>query len=107
MKVAISGMNNIDNPGPGVPVVRGLKDSGKFDGEIIGLIYDALEPGMYMSDISDNNYLIPYPSGGLDTYFDRLANINRQEGIDVIIPTLDAELYAFSKLEPRLILLLT
>ena len=58
MKVAVSGVNNVDNPGPGVPVVRGIKDSHQFDGEIIGLIYDALEPGMYLSKIKFDCHVI-------------------------------------------------
>ena len=102
MKIAVTGLNNIDNPGPGVPVIRGIRDSGKFDPEIIGLIYDALEPGAYMKEVADKNYLIPYPSSGLDNLFQRLEYINKVENIEVLIPTLDAELYAFSKLSPKL-----
>jgi len=102
MKVAITGLNNVDNPAPGVPVIRGIQEAVDFDGEIIGLIYDALEPGAYMHEVTKSNYLIPYPSGGLDLFFERLSQINEIEKIDVIIPTLDAELYAFAKLAPRL-----
>ena len=102
MRIAVTGLNNVDNPGPGVPVIRGIKDSKKFDAEIIGLIYDKLEPGAYMKEVSDRNYLIPYPSSGLDNLFERLAYINQVEKIDVLIPTLDAELYGFAKLSPKL-----
>ncbi len=102
MKVAVTGLNNVDSPGPGVPVIRGIKDSDEFDGKIVGLIYDALEPGAFMPNVADSSYLIPYPSGGLDPFFERLAYINSVEKIDVIIPTLDAELFAFSKLAPKL-----
>jgi len=102
MKVAVTGLNNVDSPGPGVPVIRGIKDSGKFDGEIIGLLYDALEPGAYMSEVASRSYLIPYPSGGVEAFFERLAYINSFEKIDVIFPTLDAELFAFSKLSGKL-----
>ncbi len=102
MKVAVTGLNNVDNPGPGVPVIRGIKESEEFDGEIVGLMYDALEPGAYMPEVTKSNYLIPYPSGGLDVFFERLSQINEIEKIDVIIPTLDAELFAFAKLKPKL-----
>ena len=102
MKIAVTGLNNVDNPGPGVPVIRGIRDSEKFDAEIIGLIYDVLEPGAYMKQVSDRNYLIPYPSSGLDNLFQRLDYINKVETIEVLIPTLDAELSAFSKLLPKL-----
>ncbi len=102
MKVAVTGLNNVDSPGPGVPVIRGIKDSGKFEGEIIGLLYDALEPGAYMKEVTSRSYLIPYPSSGIESFFDRLAYINSFEKIDVIFPTLDAELFAFSKLSGKL-----
>ena len=102
MKVAVTGLNNVDSPGPGVPVIRGIKDSGRFEGEIIGLIYDSLEPGAYMNEISNRNYVIPYPSGGLDSLLDRISFINEKEKIDVLIPTLDSELYGFVKLAPKL-----
>lgn len=102
MKVAITGLNNVDNPGPGVPVIRSLKESEKFEGEIIGLLYDSLEPGAYMYNISGRNYMIPYPSGGLEPLFERLKYIHEKERLDVIIPTLDSELYGFTKLAPRL-----
>ncbi len=102
MNIAVTGLNNIDSPGPGVPVIRGIKDSGEFEGKIIGLIYDSLEPGAYMPEVADENYLIPYPSTGIDSLYERIKYINSRTKIDVIIPTLDAELYAFTKLSPRL-----
>ena len=102
MKISVTGLNNTDSPGPGVPVIRGIKDSGKFNGEIVGLIYDSLEPGAYMSNVANVNYLIPYPSGGINALFERLKLIIQKENTDVIIPTLDAELYSFVKLSPQL-----
>ncbi len=35
--LAITGLNNTDNPGPGVPVIRSLRESEDFDLTIIGL----------------------------------------------------------------------
>lgn len=102
MKVAVTGLNNVDNPGPGVPVIRGIKDSGEFNGEIIGLLYDALEPGAYMSEVAERSYIIPYPSAGIDAFYERLEYINSVENLDVIFPTLDAELFAFSKISSKL-----
>ncbi len=102
MKIAVTGLNNVDNPGPGVPVIRGIRDSKKENLKIIGLIYDVLEPGAYIPEVADRNYLIPYPSGGIDTLFERIKSINEKENIDVLIPTLDAELYAFTKLSSKL-----
>ncbi len=102
MRIAVTGLNNVDNPGPGVPVIRGIRESGNKDIEIIGLIYDVLDPGAYLPNVADRNYLIPYPSGGLDLLFDRIKAINEKDKIDVLLPTLDAELYAFAKISSRL-----
>lgn len=71
--VAISGLNNTDNPGPGVPVIRGIRESDVFDARIIGLAYENLEPGIYMKNLADKTYILPYPSVGADAYFERLA----------------------------------
>lgn len=102
MRIAVTGLNATDNPGPGVPVIRSLRFAENFNAEIIGLIYDALEPGIYMENLTKKNYLIPYPSSGLQNLYERLAYIQQQEKIDVIIPTLDSELFGFVKLEEKL-----
>jgi len=102
MKIAVTGLNATDNPGPGVPLIRSLKFEEKFDAEIIGLVYDALEPGIYMENLTKKNYLIPYPSSGLQNLYERLFYIHQQEKLDVIIPTLDSELFGFVKLEEKL-----
>ena len=100
--VGVTGLNNIDSPGPGIPVIRGIRESKDFDARIIGLAYDHLEPGIYMRDLVDKTYMIPYPSEGKDPLFKRLAEINAKEKIDVIIPNFDAELFSFIKLEKSL-----
>ena len=100
--IAVTGLNAIDSPGPGVPVIRGIKDSKIFDSKIIGLAYESLEPGIYMHDIIDRTYQIPYPSAGADSLMERINYIHSIEKIDVIIPNFDAELYSFIKLEKTL-----
>lgn len=102
MNIAITGLNATDNPGPGVPVIRSLRAAAGFEGRIIGLAYDSLEPGLYMADVVDRSYLIPYPSAGLDALMERLRYIHSREGLDIIIPTLDSEILAFIKLRPKL-----
>jgi carbamoyl-phosphate synthase large subunit len=96
--VAVSGLNNIDSPGPGIPVIRALKESKVFDVRIIGLSYDNLEPGLYMSDLVDKSYQIPMPSSGSQTLLNRLLYIHEQEQLDLIIPNFDAELHNFIRL---------
>lgn len=43
--VAVTALNNIDSPGPGIPVIRGLLESTLYDVRIIGLSYEPMEPG--------------------------------------------------------------
>jgi len=100
--VAVTGLNAIDSPGPGIPVIRGLRESEEFDVRIIGLSYEALEPGLYMHDLVDKSYQIPYPSSGMDSLMTRLEYINSIEHLDLIIPNFDAELFNFIKLSERL-----
>ena len=102
MKIAVTGLNATDNPGPGVPVIRSIKDAKEFEGSIIGLIYDSLDPGIYMKDLVEKSYMIPYPSGGLEPLQARIEQIHKKENLDLIIPTLDSELYGFVKLQPKL-----
>ena len=35
--VAVTGLNNIDSPGPGIPVIRALKESERYNVRILGL----------------------------------------------------------------------
>lgn len=95
--VATTGLNNTDNPGPGIPVIRGILESKIFDARIIGLAYENLEPGIYMHDLVNKSYQIPYPTAGSDILLKRLEYITDTEKIDVLIPNYDAELYTFMK----------
>jgi len=97
LNIAVTGLNNTDNPGPGIPVIRALRDSKEFDVKIIGLAYENLEPGIYMHDMVDKTYRIPYPSEGSDVLIKRVLEINQKEKIDILIPNFDAELMAFMK----------
>ena len=101
--VAVTGLNNTDNPGPGIPVIRGIKESVDFEVRIIGLVYENLEPGIYMEDMCDRIFQIPYPSSGSNELIERIEQIHQQEKIDVLIPNFDAELFSFMKNEQRLL----
>ena len=93
LTIAVSGLNNTDNPGPGIPFIRAVKESERFDLKIIGLAYENLEPGIYMQDMTDRVYKMPYPSEGKAIFLERIAYINEKEKIDVLIPNFDAELH--------------
>lgn len=100
--IAVTGLNAIDSPGPGVAVIRALHDSEEWDLRIIGLSYEALEPGIYMNEIVHTTYQIPYPSAGTSALLQRLTEIHAEENIDVIIPNFDAELFNFIKIGDKL-----
>ena len=102
INIAVTGLNAIDSPGPGISVIRALREAASFDVKIIGLSYESLEPGIYMHDLVNKTYSIPYPSAGVDTLMARLEYIHEKEKLDVIIPNFDAELFPFIKLETRL-----
>lgn len=101
INIAVTGLNAIDSPGPGVSVIRALREAASFDVRIIGLSYESLEPGIYMHDIVDRTYAIPYPSAGIDALQARIEYIHEKEKLDVIIPNFDAELFPFIKLEKK------
>ncbi len=102
INIAVTGLNAIDSPGPGVSVIRGLHEAKSFHPVITGLAYEALEPGIYMDGLVNKTYLIPFPTEGIDALRDRLLYIHSREKLDVIIPNFDAELFSFMKLEPEL-----
>jgi len=101
--IGVTGLNANDNPGPGIAVIRALKEGLGNDIRIIGLSYESLEPGIYMHDLVDKTYQIPYPTAGIAALADRLAYIHDQENLSMIIPNFDAELHNFIKIVPELI----
>lgn len=101
LTIAVTGLNATDNPAPGVGVIRALREAAADD-KIVGLAYDALDPGAYARDIVRDVFMIPYPSQGVEAFLSRLEYVHERVGLDVIIPTLDAELPSFIDLAPRL-----
>jgi len=100
--VGVTGINAVDNPGPGVGVARSLKEDPDLDVTIVGLAYDAMEPGIYMDWVVDKSYVMPYPSGSGEAYFSRLLHIKNAYGLDHVIPNLDSELPFYIKYADRL-----
>jgi carbamoyl-phosphate synthase large subunit len=98
----VTGLNATDNPAPGVGVLRSLGLDDGADDRLVGLAYDALDPGVYAEGLVDDVFLLPYPSSSVEAFFERLAYVHARTKLDVIIPTLDAELPTFLTLEPRL-----
>jgi carbamoyl-phosphate synthase large subunit len=100
--IAVTGLNAIDSPGPGIAVIRGIRENKQHDVRIIGLSYESLEPGIYMHDVVDKTYQIPYPSAGSEALLNRLLQIHEIEKLDVVIPNFDAELQNFIKISESL-----
>ncbi len=101
MIIGISGMNATDNPGPGIPVARSLRDA-KIATKIIGLSYDAHDPGNYMDSVIDKAYRLPYPTKGWNALSDSLQRIQAENAIDILIPCLDVELPLYIKYQESL-----
>jgi len=102
INVAVTGLQATDNPAPGVPVARSLRISDEFRGKITGLAYDALDTGIYDSQLFDELYLLPYVAEGENALLERLLYINKKNRIDVVIPTLDSELLNFIRISKDL-----
>lgn len=103
LTVAVTGMNaKPDNPGPGLAVARCLVESDNFNGRIVGLSYDPLDPGLYLKEYCDAGYLLPYPSAGDTAFMERLSVIHEAESIDILLPCLDSELPGMIRLQPQI-----
>lgn len=100
--MALTGLNATDSPGAGVAVARALLESPDHEVRLIGLSYEALEPGIYLRELFAKTYLLPYPAAGSQALLERLAYVQQQESVAVIIPNFDAELPHFIRLEPQL-----
>ena len=96
MRIAISGLNNTDNPAPGVGVAKSLKGH-----NLIGLSYDVTEPGIYQG-IFEKVYLMPYPTLGWEEFKDRLLYIKEKSNIEFVFANLDAELPLYIKYQDEL-----
>lgn len=103
LTIAVTGLNATDNPGPGVPVIRAIREgAGARPIRIVGLAYEALDPGLYMPGVVDAGYLMPYPSQGAEILLERLRGIQANEDIDIIVPTLDSELPVYLQIAGEL-----
>jgi carbamoyl-phosphate synthase large subunit len=100
--VAITGMNaRPENPGPGYPVARCLRQAHDFRGRLVGLGYDVLDAGLYHTHC-DTSYLLPYPAAGPEALLERLIEIHEREHLDAVVPCLDAELPGFIAIADQL-----
>jgi carbamoyl-phosphate synthase large subunit len=91
LSIAVTGLHRGENPQPGAGIIRSLRRA--FPGvHIVGLVYDIKESGIYAADGPDEVHLMPYPGSGTAAFFRRLDAILQKRPIDILIPTLDAEI---------------
>ncbi|MCB0289365.1 MAG: ATP-grasp domain-containing protein [Calditrichaeota bacterium] len=102
LTIAITGVNAVESPGPGVAVARSLMAQGGQDYRLIALGYDAIDPGLFDRELFRAGYLLPYPREGREALQQRLDEIRQRTPIDIIIPTLDSEIAHFAGLEAEL-----
>jgi len=101
LTIAVSGLNAVDSPGPGVPVLRSLIEA-EIDFNLIGLAYDVLDPGNFMNNLISASYIVPYPGSGKESLLERIEYILQRQRIDIIFPTLDSELENYISIENEL-----
>ena len=92
LRIAVSGMHRGENPQPGSSIVEAIRRH-RPDAFIVGLVYDVYESGIYAPAGPDVCHAMPYPTVGLATYLARLKEIRSTTPFDLMIPTLDAEIY--------------
>jgi carbamoyl-phosphate synthase large subunit len=95
--IAVSGLGRGESPQPGPAVITSLRRRWPHL-HIAGLVYDALESGVYSEDGPEAAFTLPYPSCGSKILLHRLDEIRKQFPFTVLIPTLDVEM------EPLLLL---
>jgi len=99
--IAVTGLNRGENPQPGYAVVHSLRRA--YPGiTILGLIYDAMESGIFAEDGPDCSFTIPYPTAGTPALLERLDFILERHPIDILIPSLDAEIEPLIRAESQL-----
>lgn len=101
ISVAVSGINATENPGPGIPVAKSLRKSGKKF-SITGLGYSPDDPGHYLKDYLDQSTVMPWPAKGWNGMKEKLIFVKEKFGLDVLIPNLDAELPIYIKHQQEL-----
>ena len=101
MTIAVTGLNGGENPQPGPGIIRSLRR--RFaDITILGLVYDPLESGIYAEQCADFVYQLPYPKVGSDALLSRLDYLLQRHSIDVLMPTLDAEIHGMLLIKDQL-----
>ncbi len=102
LHIAVSGFGGLNNPHPGTPVARALRDG--WPGRVVvhALGYDSMMTGAWMPGMADHLHLMPSLTDGDEATFERLLEIHENHGIDAVIPCLDLEVPIYARLSDRL-----
>ena len=100
--IAVTGLHRGENPQPGSSIIRSIRRVIP-NARIVGLVYDALESGIYADDGPDAVYAMPYPTAGREAFLERIDEILLKEPFEFFIPTLDSEIELMVHLEDELI----
>jgi len=95
--IGVTGLHATDNPHPGAAVIRVLRRADP-SWRILALIPDRLVTAAFATELVDAHALVPWPSAGPKALAARLKAIVRQHPLDVLIPTLDAEMMHYASL---------
>jgi carbamoyl-phosphate synthase large subunit len=93
--VAVTGLSSFLGA-PGTGIIHAMRLSGDRSLKIIGMDYYAFCDGFFSSQL-DGAYVIPSPKRRKE-FVRRLEEITKKEKIDVMIPSLDAEVIFLSKI---------
>lgn len=99
--IGVTGFYATDNPHPGLAVVRALRQADP-SWRILALTWDHFSTGAYAEGLIDAHALIPYPAAGPRALLKRLETVVATHPLDVVIPTVDAELAQWSAMRPAL-----
>lgn len=102
MIVAATGLNTAAEPDAGYGVLTSLRHTKNRDLKLIGLAYRPFETGLYHPGLMDRAFIVPTPEVDQDAFLDRVSQIKKDFGLDIIIPGLDAEIPLFAELVTEL-----
>ncbi len=100
--VAVTGLSAGENPCPGIGVIRSLKQEAGENIRIIGLTYGLLNGGVYLDQLVDEVYSVPFPQDDEEKYLSRIREIVKKTKIHAFLPNLDFEIPVLSGLEADL-----
>jgi carbamoyl-phosphate synthase large subunit len=99
--VGVTGLYATDNPHPGLAVMRALRRADP-SWRILALAWDRFSTGAYADGLIDAHALLPYPAEGPRPLLERLRSLVASHPLDVVIPTVDAELAHWAAIRPGL-----